>query len=71
MSDPLAGVGVAPSALVAEAMGISRSLLHSWSGEDANLSACIIRQTKHSTWWSVQKLRDRGFLTKQTQPVSP
>jgi hypothetical protein len=71
MSDSLAGVGVAPSALVADAMGLSRSLLHTWSTEDANLSGCVIRSTKHSTWWSVQKLRDRGFLTKPAQAVSP
>lgn len=66
MSDPLGSMGVAPSSLIAEAMGISRATLLGWVGEDARLRDCIIRRTPRSTWWSVQRLRDRGFLTKPT-----
>lgn len=47
-------------------MGIGEQTLRDWSASDATLAGCIVRQTKRSTWWSVQRLRDRGYLTKPT-----
>ncbi|MEY2855644.1 MAG: hypothetical protein RL030_2776 [Pseudomonadota bacterium] len=50
------------SKTLAARLGVSRSTLHQWTGDDARLAGCIFRRTKHSTWWSVQKLRDRSIL---------
>jgi hypothetical protein len=60
----VSGPAIIPSAALAKRMGINRKTLWQWSSEDAHLAGCIIRQTRRSTWWSVQRLRDRGFLTK-------
>ncbi len=60
MSEP----AVIKSAVLAERLGIDRSTLLKWYGRDAALAGCILRRTRHSTYWSVQRLRDRGFLTK-------
>lgn len=49
---------------VCRQMGLARTTLHDWLRSDAKLAGCIIRRTKHSTYWSVQRLQDRGFLTK-------
>lgn len=56
---------------LAALLGICRSSLHKWSGEDARLAGCIFRQTSHSTWWSVQKLRDRGILPALPMVANP
>ena len=66
MSEP----SIIKSAEVAERMGIDRSTLIKWYERDAALAGCILRRTKRSTWWSVQRLRDRGFLTKPTTNVT-
>jgi hypothetical protein len=71
MTDALIGISVAPTSVVAEAMGIAPRTLNKWHGEDSTLAGCVLRRTKHSTWWSVQRLRDRGYLTKPAQAVSP
>ena len=60
MSEP----SILKSADVANALGLSPTALREWYGADATLAGCILRRTKRSTWWSVQRLRDRGFLTK-------
>jgi hypothetical protein len=60
--DLLAGISMAPSSLIADVLGVSRSTLHMWSITDAVLAGCILRRTARSTWWSVQRLRDRGYL---------
>lgn len=62
MKDVLEGISLAPSSLIAEALGVSRSTLHTWLLTDASLAGCVLRRTARSTWWSVQRLRDRGYL---------
>lgn len=55
------------TALAASAMGVGEQTLRDWSASDATLAGCILRRTKRSTWWSVQRLRDRGYLTRREQ----
>lgn len=63
------------SAELAQRMGVAESSLWEWSNDDASLRGCILRRTRRSTTWSVQRLRERGFLTKpepteaETAPV--
>lgn len=52
------------TAQLAERMGMAERTVRDWTNEDATLAGCVVRQTRRSTWWSVQKLRDRGYLTK-------
>lgn len=49
---------------VASLMNVNRSTVYTWTTSDEKLASCIIRRTKFSTWWSTQKLRDAGYLTK-------
>lgn len=59
------------SADLAARLGVDRSTLMNWYAQDARLAGCILRRTKHSTYWSVQLLRDRGFLTKPATTSAP
>lgn len=52
---------------LAKLLGKSRATIWQWSMTDASLAGCVIRRTKHSTYWSVQRLQERGFLTKPAE----
>jgi hypothetical protein len=56
---------------LAARLGVGTNTLYRWRLEDQRLSSCIIRQTKHSTWWSVQLLQERGFLPTETAKSTP
>lgn len=51
---------------LAELLGIDRSTLHRWTVEDPKLRGCVFRRG----YYSVQKLRDAGILTKPAQGAS-
>lgn len=51
-----------PSKVLAARLGVSRSTLYAMTCDNASLAGCIFRSTPRSTWWSVQKLRDRSIL---------
>ena len=55
--------GIIKSTELAKLLRISLSTLHEWLGELPEFKACRIRSTKRSTWFSVTRLRDAGYLT--------
>lgn len=55
---------VISTAELAQRLGKSPSTIWKWRMQDAALASCVVRQTKHSTYWSVQRLQERGYLTK-------
>ena len=67
MPDAAPNQALLKSGQLAEALGVDRSTLHRWTINDPRLRACLFRRG----YYSVQKLRDAGILTKPTQPVSP
>ncbi len=57
---------------LAKVMGVARNTLWRWACKDPRLNQCVLRRTKCSTYWSVQRLVDNGFLKmKQATESSP
>jgi hypothetical protein len=54
--------GLLTTGAIAKLLGTTADGLWRRSYTDKRLTACIVRQTKSQTFWSVQRLRDRGYL---------
>ena len=67
MSEP----AILTTAALAKQLGVSRFTLHAWGCEKAEWRRCVVIMGKGKWWWSVQKLRDAGFLTKPEAPTTP
>jgi hypothetical protein len=55
---------------LAEVLGVCPSTVRTLSNDPA-WSSCVVRRTKHSTWWSVQRLRDAGLIPKPISYLTP
>jgi predicted site-specific integrase-resolvase len=62
MPDLLALQSLVKPKQLAALLGVDRSTLHRWTVEDPKLRGCVFRRG----YYSVQKLRDAGILTKPT-----
>lgn len=60
MTEVLAQQTLVKPKQLAAILGVDRSTLHRWTIDDPRLSACVFRRG----YYSVQKLRDAGILTK-------
>lgn len=49
---------------LAARLGVDHCTVWRWQLSDGAFAGCAIKRTKHSTYWSVQRLQERGFLTK-------
>lgn len=49
---------------LATELNLSRSTVWHLSVHDPLWRTFVVRRTAHSTWWSVQRLREAGILTK-------
>ncbi len=56
---------------LAERLGVSHVTVWRWQSEDPKLAQCVVRRTRHSTRWSVQRLRESGYLTASDAPAVP
>jgi hypothetical protein len=54
---------------LAARFGIDATTLRRWACEDASLRACIWRENRRHTWWSVSALQAAGFLSDSRTQV--
>jgi hypothetical protein len=59
---PVATPNLLPTGAIAKLLGTTADSLWRRSYTDKRLTACIVHQTKSQTFWSVQRLKDRGYL---------
>ncbi len=55
---------IVKTSALADLLGVDPSTVWRWQFNDAAFAGCVVKRTKHSTYWSVQRLQERGFLTK-------
>lgn len=54
---------IVTTAGLAELLGVSEPTVREWTEKEQSLRLCIIRATRKSTWYSIQKLRDAKWLS--------
>ena len=59
---PVAPPNLMTTGAIAKLLGTTADSLWRRSYTDKRLEACIVHQTKSQTFWSVQRLKDRGYL---------
>jgi hypothetical protein len=62
---------VLTTSALAKRLGKSRDTVWRWQCEDPRFAQCVLRRTKRSTTWSVQRLIDLGFLKRDTEATPP